>query len=119
MNTRLLFFYINAPETRRMENDVCKFATDTKVFDPRGQTPPGGGGGGTRLSCGRGVPAAEGRKPDPVANRSVHKKYTLLQYTLLKKFIMHTLSQYCTVAGAQIAGLSQTLWAGNPWEATL
>ena len=63
--------------------------------------------------------AAGGRKPDPVANRSVHKKYTLLQYTLLKKIHMHTLSQYCTVAGAQIAGL----WAGNPagkpWEATL
>ena len=36
-----------------------------------------GGGGG----------AAGGRKPDPVAMRSVHKKYTLSQYTLLKMFI--------------------------------
>ena len=45
--------------------------------------------GGTRLSCGRGGggDAAGGRKPDPVANRSVHKKYTLSQYTLLKKII--------------------------------
>ena len=69
--------------------------------------PWGGGGGGTRLSCGRGGGgAAGGRKPDPVAMRSVHKKYTLSQYTLLKKIHMHTLSQYCTVAGAQIAGLS-------------
>ena len=34
----------------------------------------GGGGGG-------------GWKPDPVSNRSVHKKYTLSQYTLLKPFI--------------------------------
>ena len=42
-------------------------------------------GGGTRLSCGRGGGgAAGGRKPDPVAMRSVHKKYTLSQYTLLK-----------------------------------
>ena len=41
--------------------------------------PPGGGG--TRLSCGRGGGAAGGRKPDHVANRSVHKKYTLSQYT--------------------------------------
>ena len=32
------------------------------------------GGGGCRW----------GRKPDPVAMRSVHKKYTLSQYTLLK-----------------------------------
>ena len=45
------------------------------------------GGGGTRLSCGRGGGggAAGGRKPDlSVAMRSVHKKYTLSQYTLLQ-----------------------------------
>ena len=36
--------------------------------------------------------AAGGWKPDPVSNRSAHKKYTLSQYTLLKTFIyMHTL----------------------------
>ena len=35
----------------------------------------GGGGGGW--------------KPDPVSNRSAHKKYTLSQYTLLKTFHMH------------------------------
>ena len=56
----------------------------------------GGGGGG----------AAGGRKPDRVVMRSVHKKYTLSQYTRTKNLHMHTLSQYCTVAGAQIAGLS-------------
>ena len=31
---------------------------------------------------------------------------------------MHTLSQYCTVAGALMRACHKTLWAGNPWEAT-
>ena len=55
----------------------------------RGKDQSPGGGGGTRFSCGRGGGggAAGGRKPDPVAMRSVHKKYTLSQYTLLKMFI--------------------------------
>ena len=68
-------------------------------------TPRGGGGGGnsTFMLTGGGG-AAVGRKPDPVAMRSVHKKYTLhvtIIDTLLKMFIMHTLSQYCTVACAR------------------
>ena len=66
----------------------------------------GGGGGG----------AAGGRKPDPVVMRSVHKKYTLSQYTLLKNVHMHTLSQYCTVAGAQIAVCHKNFGLGA-WEA--
>ena len=57
---------------------------------------PGGGALDFHVDGGGG--AAGGRKPDPVAMRSVHKKYTLSQYTLLKKNHMHTLSQYCTVA---------------------
>ena len=67
---------------------------------------PPGGGGGTRLSCGQGGGAAGGRKPDPVAMRSVHKKIHPVTIYLTKKIHMHTLSQYCTVAGTQIAGLS-------------
>ena len=54
----------------------------------KGHFPRGGGGGGTRLSCGPGG-ATGGRKPDPVAMRSVHKIYTLSQYTLLKKKIIY------------------------------
>ena len=63
---------------------------------------PGGGGENAALDFHvDGGGAAGGRKIDPVAMRSVHKKYTLSQYTLLKMFILHTLSQYCTVAGAR------------------
>ena len=79
-------------------------------LDPGGG---GGGGGGTRLSCGRGG-AAGGRKPDPVAMRSVHKIYTLSQYPLLKKIHIHTLSQYCTIAGAQIAACHKNFGLGSP-----
>ena len=43
---------------------------------------PGGGGGHSTFMWTGG--AAGGRKPDPVAMRSVHKKYTLSQYNLLK-----------------------------------
>ena len=50
--------------------------------------------------------AAGGRKPDPVAMRSVHKIYTLSQYI--------TLSQYCTVAGAQIAACHKNFGLGSP-----
>ena len=42
-------------------------------------TSPGGGGGGHSTSIWTGR-AAGGRKHDPVAKRSVHKKYTLSQY---------------------------------------
>ena len=47
-----------------------------RLFSPINEV-PSTGGGGTRLSisCGRGC-AAGGRKPDPVAMRSVHTKYT-------------------------------------------
>ena len=45
-----------------------------------------GGGGALTSQLGRGG-AAGGSKPDPVTNRSAHKKYTLSQYTLLKTFI--------------------------------
>ena len=46
---------------------------------------PGGGGGHSPLKWVGG--AAGGSKPDPVTNRSVHTKYTLSQYTLLKTSI--------------------------------
>ena len=65
-------------------------------------TTPGGGGGHSTFMWqggGGGVTDTGGRKPDPVAMRSVHKKHTLSQYTLLKNVHMHTLSQYFTVAG--------------------
>ena len=68
--------------------------------------PPPRGRGVLGFHVDGGGGAAGGRKPDPVANRSVRKKYTLSQYTLLNNVHMHTLSQYCTVAGAQIASLS-------------
>ena len=59
----------------------------------------GGGGGG----------AARGRKPDPIAMCSVHINHPVTIYLITKKkSYMHTLSQYCTVAGAQSVGLSQT-----------
>ena len=45
--------------------------------------PRGGGGGHSTFMWTGG--AAGCRKPDPVAKRSVHTKYTLSQYTLLKK----------------------------------
>ena len=45
-----------------------------KTAPPPPVDPPLGGGGGV--------------KPDPVSNRSAHKKYTLSQYTLLKTFII-------------------------------
>ena len=48
----------------------------------------GGGGGGHSTFMWEGG-AAGGRKPDPVAMRSVHKIYTLSQYTLLKKKIIY------------------------------
>ena len=47
-------------------------------------TARGGGGGALDFHVDGGGGAAGGRKPDPVAMRSVHKKYTLSQYTLLK-----------------------------------
>ena len=46
-----------------------------------------GGGGALDFHVDGGGGAAGGRKPDPVAMRSVHKIYTLSQYTLLKKII--------------------------------
>ena len=45
--------------------------------------------------------AAGARKPDPVAMRLVHKKYTLSQYTLLKNVYAYPVAY--PVAGAQIA----------------
>ena len=42
-----------------------------------------GGGGALDFHVDGGGGAAGGRKPDPVAMRSVHKIYTLSQYTLL------------------------------------
>ena len=58
----------------------------------------GGGGHSTFMWTGRGG-AAGGRKMDPVAMRSVHKKCTLSQYTFTKNVHnAYTLSQYCTVA---------------------
>ena len=50
----------------------------------RGTEPQGGGGHSNFIWTGG---AAGGWKPDPVSNRSTHKKYTLSQYTLLKTFI--------------------------------
>ena len=58
------------------------------MFEKEAWFPGGGGGGGwhsTFMWTGGGC--RWGRKPDPVAMRSVHKKYTLSQYTLLKNFI--------------------------------
>ena len=45
----------------------------------------GGGGGALDFDVDGGC--RWGRKPDPVAMRSVHQKYFLSQYTLLKMFI--------------------------------
>ena len=61
---------------------ICEIELFGKYSSPPGPPPPPGGGG-THLSTGRGG----GWKPDPVSNRSAHKKYTLSQYTLLKTFI--------------------------------
>ena len=47
--------------------------------------PRGGGGGALDFHVDGGGGAAGGRKPDPVAMRSVNKKYTLSQYTLQKQ----------------------------------
>ena len=53
-----------------------------------GLPPIPGGGGGTQVSTARGAAGGGGgSNPDPVSNRSARKKYTLLQYTLLKTFI--------------------------------
>ena len=49
--------------------------------------PPPGGGGALDFHVDGGGGTAGGRKPDPVAMRSVHKKYTLSQYNLLKNCI--------------------------------
>ena len=53
------------------------------------QAVPGGGGGGgySTFNWVGECRGGGGLKPDPVSNRSAHKKYTLSQYTLLKTFI--------------------------------
>ena len=69
--------------------------------------PPGGGGGGhSPLNWVGG--AAGGSRPDPVSNRSAHKKYTLSQYTLLKLSlciypvaILHTSDIPCPIVVVQ------------------
>ena len=95
-----------------MPNVCCRVLQDSSHLLP------GGGGGGAldfHVDGGGGGGAAGGRKPDPVAMRSVHNKYTLSQsYTLLKNVHMHTLSQYCTVAGAQIAACHKNFGLGSP-----
>ena len=65
--------------------------------DPGVLTRGGGGGHSTFMWTGG---AAGGRKPDPVAMRSVHKKYTLSQYTLLKMFICIPCRNIAPSAGA-------------------
>ena len=60
------------------------------------------GGGGHSTLIWTGVPLGD-RKPDPVSNRSVHKKYTLSQYTLLKlsyayPVLVRTDSVFCCVS---------------------
>ena len=69
---------------------------------------PGGGGGALDFHVdggGGGGGAAGGRKPDPVAMRGA-QKHTPVTIYLTKNIHMHTLSQYFTVADAQIATLS-------------
>ena len=65
-----LFFLFFSKETKSITT-VTLWALDFHVD----------GGGGVPLGLG-------GRKPEPVAMRSVHKKYTLSQYTLLKICIL-------------------------------
>ena len=64
----------------------------TVKFMCRPAVPGRGGGGALDFHLDGRVPLG-GWKPDPVSNRSAHKKYTLSQYTLLN-FYMHTLYWY-------------------------
>ena len=59
---------------------------------------PRGGGGHSALiwTEGGGVPLG-GRKPDPISNRSAHKKYTLSQYTLLKRTLDGLSNPLCII----------------------
>ena len=84
----------------------------------RQPTSPGGGGGALDPHVDGGGGAAGGRKPDPVAMRSVHKKYTLSQYTLLKFSYAYPVAilhrRWCPDRGPVI-----NIVGWDPWEATL
>ena len=104
------FVVVVVVETKRIDHMQ-------RLFSPINEVPsPEGGGGGTRLSmsCGLGV-CRWGSKTWPCRNAlGAYQIHPVTIYLALKKNHMHTLSQYCTVAGAQIAACHKNCGLGSP-----